>query len=96
MITSTRAVVRPKISTTVARENYEFLQKLVASGRVANLSEGVNAAIEHLRRIENRRRLAAATARYFGEMSPDEMAEENALAREVAGMGSEIDFDREL
>jgi hypothetical protein len=46
--------------------------------------------------LENRKRLAAATTRYFEQMDPEVMAEENALAQDMAAAGSGIDFDKEL
>ncbi len=87
---------RAKLSTTVAWETYEFLRTMVRSGQVASIAEAVDAAIGKARRAENRKALAAATTRYFDQMSPETIAEESALGREMASAGSGIDFDREI
>jgi len=46
-------------------------------------------------RLENRRRLSAATVRYFDELEAAAASEENAIAQELASAASEIDFDGE-
>lgn len=88
-------VSRTKLSTTVAAENYEFLTKLVRTGKVSSLAEAVDEAVENLRKRENRRRLAAATAEYFESLSPAALNEENALADVIAQGAEGIDFDHE-
>jgi hypothetical protein len=88
--------VRAKLSTTVAWETYEFLKEMVSSGQVASIAEAVDAVIATVRRAENRKALAAATAHYFDQLSPEAAAQENALGREMASAGSGIDFDREI
>lgn len=87
---------RAKLSTTVAAENYQFLANLVKAGKVSSLAEAVDEAIENLRKRENRRRLAAATAEYFESLSPAAIAEENALADAMARGAEGIDFDNEV
>ena len=86
---------RAKLSTTVAPETYTYLTALVESGRVRTLAEAVDEAVEHLRRSENRRRLAQATAEYYESLSPEEMAEERSLAQSMSEAAKGIDFDRE-
>jgi len=87
---------RTKLSTTVSPETLEFLERKVASGEAASLAEAVDIVIRKVRQLENRQRLAAATARYFDELEPRAAAEENAIARDVASAASTIDFDKEL
>lgn len=87
---------RAKLSTTVAAENYRFLTGLVKTGKAGSLAEAVDEAIEHLRRSENRRKLAKATSDYFESVSPEEAAEEQSLATSQHEMAKGIDFDREL
>ena len=87
---------RAKLSTTVSQETYEFLEHMVDSGEVSSMAEAVDRSIARVRQLENRKRLAVATARYFEQMDPEATAEENALARDMAAAGSEIDFDKEL
>ncbi len=87
---------RTKLSTTVSPETLEFLERKVASGEAASLAEAVDIVIRKVRQLENRQRLAAATARYFGELEPRAAAEENAIARDLASAASTIDFDKEL
>jgi hypothetical protein len=93
----TRAkTTRTKLSTTVSPETIEFLERKVASGEAATLAEAVDMVIRKVRQLENRQRLAAATARYFDELEPRAAAEENAIARDLASAASAIDFDQEL
>jgi len=87
---------RAKISTTVAAENYRFLTALVKAGKARNLAEAVDEAVENLRRIENRRRLAQATSAYFDSLTPEEFAEEESLAVSLHQAAKKIDFDNEL
>lgn len=87
---------RAKLSTTVAAENYRFLVTLVEKGEAASLAEAVDEAVEHLRRSENRRRLAKATSEYFESLSPEELSEETSLANSMHKAAAGVDFDREL
>lgn len=87
---------RAKLSTTVSRETFEFLESKVVSGQAATLAEAVDAAIRKVRKLENRHRLAAATARYFDELEPHAASEENSLAHDLGSTASVIDFDKEL
>jgi len=87
---------RTKLSTTVSPETLEFLERKVASGEAASLAEAVDIVIRKVRQLENRQRLAVATARYFDELEPRAAAEENAIARDLASTASTIDFDKEL
>ena len=87
---------RAKISTTIAPENYEYLTALVRAGKIGSLAEAVDQAVEQLRRAENRRRLAKATADYFGSLSGDAFTEESLLAESLHEAARDIDFDREL
>jgi hypothetical protein len=86
---------RTKLSTTVAPENYRYLEALVEAGRAQNLAEAVDLTILRSRKAENRRRLAAATAAYFEELSPEARAEEQALESVLSKAATGIDFDRE-
>ena len=87
---------RTKLSTTVSPETLEFLERKVASGEAASLAEAVDIVIRKVRQLENRQRLAVATARYFDELEPRAAAEENAMARDLASAAGAIDFDKEL
>ena len=87
---------RAKLSTTVAAENYQFLVALVKRGEAASLAEAVDEAVEHLRRSENRRKLAKATSEYFDSLSSEELAEERSLAASLHEAAKGVDFDREL
>jgi hypothetical protein len=88
--------VRAKLSTTVAPETFEFLARKVESGEAASLAEAIDATVARIRRLENRRRLAVATAAYFDELDPQAAAEENTLAESLASALSGIDFDQEV
>jgi Arc/MetJ-type ribon-helix-helix transcriptional regulator len=87
---------RAKLSTTVSVKTMEFLEDKVASGQAASLAEAVDAAIQKIRQLENRQRLAVATARYFGHLEGHAASEEQALARDLAEAASTINFDEEL
>jgi hypothetical protein len=88
-------MARAKLSTTVSQETYEFLEQMVDSGEAATIAEAVDQSIARVRQLENRKRLAQATARYFEQMSSQTMAEENALGEDLAAAVREIDFDKE-
>ena len=89
-------MARAKLSTTVSQETYEFLEQMVDSGEASSIAEAVDRSIARVRQLENRKRLAAATARYFEQMDTETMADENALAQDMAAARSGIDFDKEL
>jgi hypothetical protein len=90
-----RARNRMKLSTTVAAENFTFLESMVSTGRTESIAEAVDLAIARLRRVENRARLEAATAAYFDGLSPDAQAEEQRLAQRLHLSGGSLDFDLE-
>jgi Arc/MetJ-type ribon-helix-helix transcriptional regulator len=89
-------MARAKLSTTVSQETYEFLEQMVDSGEAASMADAVDRSIARIRQLENRKRLAAATAQYFDQMDATAMAEENAQGQDMATAASEIDFDKEL
>jgi hypothetical protein len=84
-----------KLSTTVAAENFTFLESMVKTGRTDSIAEAVDMAIARLRRVENRARLEAATAAYFAGQSAQAQAEEQALARQLHLSAASVDFDLE-
>jgi hypothetical protein len=84
-----------KLSTTVASENFLFLESMVKMGRTDSIAEAVDVAIARLRRVENRARLEAATAAYFDGLSPEAQAEEQRLAQRLHLSAGSLDFDRE-
>lgn len=87
---------RAKLSTTVAAETYEFLEGMVERGQAATLAEALDIAIRAIRQLENRKRLAEATSRYFERLGPHTLAEENALAKDMMSAAKVIDFDEEI
>lgn len=87
---------RTKLSTTVSPKTLEYLERKVASGEAATLAEAVDTVIRKVRHLENRQRLAAATARYFDELEPRAAVEESAIAHDFASAAGAIDFDQEL
>ena len=90
-----RARNRMKLSTTVAAENFTFLESMVSTGRTDSIAEAVDMAIARLRRVENRARLEAATAEYFRGLTPQTQAEEQTLARQLHVSAGSVDFDLE-
>jgi hypothetical protein len=91
-----RKMPRAKLSTTVSPKTLEFLENKVTSGQAATLADAVDAAIEKVRQLENRQRLASATARYFDQIEAPAAEEEKALAKDFAAAASMINFDEEL
>lgn len=89
-------MARAKLSTTVALETYEFLQQLVERGEAATLAEALDASISKVRQLENRKRLADATTRYFEQSGSHHLAEESALAKDMMSAAKGIDFDEEI
>jgi len=86
---------RAKRSTTVSSKTLEFLENKVPSGQAPTLADAADAAIEKVRQLENRQRLALATTRYFDQIeAPAE--EQKALAKDFARAASMINFDEEL
>ena len=86
---------RAKLSTTIAPENFQYLESLVRSGKARNLAEALDITLHRSRKLDNRRRLESATAAYFDGLLPEAQAEEEELARTLGGSASGIDFDRE-
>jgi hypothetical protein len=84
---------RPKISTTIAPENCDFLKSLIKRGKAATLAEAVDASIEVARRAESRERLEAATEAYFASLSPETLEEENRLGEALAYEAGRVNFD---
>jgi uncharacterized phage protein gp47/JayE len=84
-----------KLSTTVAAENFTFLETMVNTGRTDSIAEAVDLAIARLRRVENRSRLEAATTAYFDGLIPEAQAEEQALASQLYRSAGSVDFDLE-
>ncbi len=95
MARSTRTT-RTKISTTVAPDTYAFLESKIKRGEAASLADAIDQLVRKLRRLENRQRLAATTARYFEVLEPRAAAEEVSLARDLASAAEAVDFDEEL
>jgi hypothetical protein len=87
---------RAKISTTIARENYIYLNALVESGKASTMAEALDNIVAAHRRIERRRRLEQATADYFNGLPELALDEENAMATAAHEAVASVDFDREL
>jgi hypothetical protein len=84
---------RRKLSTTVSPEGYAFLRSLIRAGKAANLAQAVDLVLAEFRRIDNRRRLAQATARYYDEASQPAIDEENNLAAAFQTTAGELNVD---
>jgi hypothetical protein len=69
---------------------------MVESGQAATLAEALDKSVGKLRRLENRKRLANATARYYEQTGAQITAEENALATDMMSAANSIDFDKEI
>ncbi|HEV2135689.1 MAG TPA: hypothetical protein VGR47_15745 [Terracidiphilus sp.] len=86
---------RTKLSTTVAPENFAFLEAMVGSGRAESIADAVDLALSRYRQLENRIRLDHATTAYFEALSPRAQAEERALTDCFAATNGDLDFDLE-
>ena len=84
---------RKKLSTTISRESYAFLESLVSEGEVSSMAEAVDRAVAFLRRSKSRALLEQATAAYFDSLSPAARAEETALEQAVSSSTSTVNFD---
>jgi hypothetical protein len=89
-------MAREKLSTTVSAETHDFLQQMVNRGEAATLAEALDAVVGRIRRLENRRRLAAATAQYFQDLAPEVAGEERSLTEDLSKVASAIDYDEEI
>lgn len=89
-------MAREKLSTTVSPESHEFLLNMVKKGEAATLAEAIDMLVARVRRLENRRRLAAATAAYFDQLDPAATHEEQEMAAGLSSAASKIDFDSEI
>lgn len=88
-----RAANRRKISTTVAAETHDYLERMIKEGRAVNLADAVDISVARARRLENRLRLERDTAAYFNNLSGKALEEEQELARAFDQMADEVNFD---
>jgi len=84
---------RKKLSTTVSPEGYAFLRGMIRAGKADNLAQAVDLVLAEFRRIENRRKLAQATAQYYEGASQAAIDEENSLAVAFDATAGEINAD---
>ena len=87
---------RAKISTTIAHENYRYLDSMVDSGQARNLAEALDKVVARYRRSARRLELEKATAEYFNRLPEQAVREESELAMASHKLASAIDFEREL
>lgn len=88
-----RSTHRRKLSTTISAEAYEFLRRLVESGKAASVAEAVDQVVGRARRLQSRARLEQATAAYFARLSRDGAKEEKELGLALGRSADEVDFD---
>ncbi len=86
---------RAKISTTIAHENYKYLDSLVDSGQASNLAEALDKVVAQYRRLARRLELEKTTADYFNRLPEPAVREESELVAASHKLASSIDFDRE-
>ena len=84
---------RHKLSTTIAPESYEYLQRQVETGKVNTLADAIDNLVATVRRLENRIRLERETAAYFQNLSPQALAEEQKLESALSESAAAVDFD---
>lgn len=84
---------RHKLSTTIAPESYEYLQRQVESGKANTLADAVDNLVGSVRRLENRIRLERETAAYFQGLSGDALAENRKLEAELFESAAAVNFE---
>ncbi|MFZ3217706.1 MAG: hypothetical protein WA192_16730 [Candidatus Acidiferrales bacterium] len=84
---------RRKLSTTISPDGYAFLRGLIRKGKAENLAQAIDLVLAEFRRLENRRKLEQATARYYDEASPAAIDEENSLVAAFDATADEINAD---
>jgi hypothetical protein len=87
---------RTKISTTIAHENYMYLESMVESGQASDRADALDKVLTRYRRFARRLELEKATADYFNRLPEQAVREESELAGASHKLASTIDFDREL
>jgi hypothetical protein len=92
---ATPARTRAKISTTIARENFQYLEEFIRAGQAENTAQALDLILHRFRRAENRRRLESATAAYFNGLDQKSQDEEDELTEALAQATDGLDFDRE-
>ncbi len=84
---------RPKLSTTIAKENYAYLESLVKSKKAKNLAEALDMGLARLRSMESRARLERDTAAYFANLPAKAAGEEARIEAALDVSADEVDFD---
>ena len=84
---------RRKVSTTVAPESYEYLQRQIESGKANTLADAIDNLVATVRRLENRFRLERETAAYFQGLSGDALAEERELESALFDSAAAVNFE---
>ena len=87
---------RAKISTTIARDHYIYLERMVESGEARDRADALDKVLTRYRRLARRLELEKATADYFNRLPEQAAREESELAAASHKLASTIDFDREL
>jgi len=87
---------RTKLSTTVSPETYQFLEQMISKGQATTMAEALDAVIIKVKRLENRKRLASATARYFEQLDSHTVDEERQLVTGLASAAGKVDVDKEI
>ena len=87
---------RTKLSTTVSPETYQFLEQMISKGQATTMAEALDAVIVKVKRLENRKRLASATARYFEQLDSHAADEESQRVIDLASAAGKVDFDKEI
>lgn len=84
---------RHKLSTTIAPESYDYLQRQIEAGKAGTLADAIDRLVATVRRLENRLQLEAATTAYFRELSPEQLAQERKLESALTESATAIDFE---
>jgi hypothetical protein len=86
---------RAKISTTIARENFQYLEEFIRAGQAENTAQALDLILHRFRRADNRKRLENATAAYFNGLDEKCRDEEDELTEALAQATDGMDFERE-
>ncbi len=87
------AQARQKLSTTIAPESYQYLQRQVDSGKANTVADAIDNLVATVRRLENRLRLERETAAYFQGLSPDALTSERELESVLFESAAAVNFE---
>ena len=87
------AARRKKLSTTIAPQSNEYLERLIASGAAQNVAQAIDLSIERLRRLDNRLRLERDTVASYNASSEQGAVEDAEWEAYSSSAAHSVNFD---